>query len=191
MSTKNRYIFKTTLEGFINLGEPSGKFNNCCFAFRLTSDVLEQAEQDREELLDWVKTKVDNPKRIALNPPKWDDSGLVKYSFEGETGRPRPVFIDSAGEPIPLEQMAGAREGTKVELVVQQTPYTKPAMGTTLKVLGGQVLKMVSGGGVSDSGSLDASDLAELLGKKDGFKAGAPQVRDEREPVAAGESYDF
>ena len=80
---------------------------------------MEQAEKDREELLDWAKTKVDNPKRIALNPPKWDDSGLVKYSFEGETGRPRPTFIDTAGDLIPLTQIAQVREGTQIELVVQ------------------------------------------------------------------------
>ena len=191
--SKNRYIFTTTIEGFINLGQPSGKFNNCCFSFRLPDDVIKQAEKDRVELLEWAKTKVDNPKRVALNPPKWDDEGLVKYSFEGDTGRPRPVFIDTDGEPIPLPQISSAREGTQIELVVQQTPYTKPAMGTTLKVLGGQVLKLVSGNGAVDSGSLDASDLADLLGKKEGFKAADPQVRDERQPEAVGTpaSYDF
>jgi hypothetical protein len=187
----NRYIFTTTLEGFINLGEPSGKYNNCCFSFRLTPEVLEQAIEDREELLVWARSKVDNPKRIALNPEKWDDAGLVKYSFEGETGRPRPLFIDSAGEPVPLDVIKTAREGTEVELVCQQTPYTKPAMGTTIKVLGGQLLKLVSGNGAVDSGSLDAGDLAALLGKKDGFKVNEPQVRREEKVSSGAGEYDF
>jgi hypothetical protein len=43
--SKNRYVFDAVLEGFINVFEPSGKFNNCCFAYRLPAAVLEQAEQ--------------------------------------------------------------------------------------------------------------------------------------------------
>ena len=187
--SKNRYVFSTTLEGFINLGEPAGKFNNCSFSFRLTPEVLEQAVQDREELLDWARTKVDNPKRVALNPEKWDDEGLVKYSFDGDTGRPRPVFVDASGDVVPVSVLKSAARGTKVKIACQQVPYTKPAMGTTLKVLGVQVVELVTSNGASDSGNLSVDDVKNLFGTTEGFKAGAPQVRDDR--GAAEDSYDF
>lgn len=184
----NRYVFETTLEGFINLGEPSGKFNNCCFAFKLPEGVLEQADSDRSELLEWAKSKVDNPKRIALNPPKWDDEGLVKYSFDGDTGRARPVFVDTSGDPVGLDILKTVSRGSKVKVACQQVPYTKPAMGTTLRVLGVQIVQLAAANGAVDSGSMSTEDVAALFGTSEGFKASEPQVR-AAEPVGA--SYDF
>ena len=188
--SKNRYVFNTTLEGFINVYEPSGKFNNCCFGFRLPDDVLEQAEADREELLTWARTKVDNPKRIALNPPKWDDEGLVKFSYDGDTGRPAPIFVDTEGNVVEKAVLRDVRKGTKVRLIVQQSPYTKPAMGTTLKVLGVQIVELASGNGAVDSGDLSAADVASIFGEVEGFKASSPAVRDAR-PAGDAEGYDF
>jgi hypothetical protein len=176
----NRYVFETVMEGFVNVYEPSGKYNNCCFAYRLPAGVLEQAESDREELLTWAKSKVDNPKRVALNPPKWDDEGLVKFSYGGDTGRPAPVFVDTDGQPIEKSTLRDLRRGTKVKLIVQQSPYTKPAMGTTLKVLGVQVVELVNGNGAVDSGDLSAEDVASIFGKQEGFKASSPSPRDAR-----------
>ena len=191
MTTKNRYVFTSTLEGFINVGEPSGKFNSCCFSFRLTPEVLEQAEQDREELLEWVNTKAD-PRRTALNPAKWDEERLVKYSFDGETGRARPVFVDTNGDPVPLEVLKGVYRGTRVKLAVQQVPYTKPARGTTLKVLGVQIVELATGNGAVDSGSLTVADVVDMFGKSDGYKASdpAPRRAEDKEEVTA-DSYDF
>lgn len=188
----NRYVFNTTLEGFINVFEPSGKFNNCCFAFRLPAEVLEQAEADREDLLNWAKSKVENPKRVALNPPKWDEEGLVKFSFDGDTGRPRPIFVDAEGEVLEKAVLRDVRKGTKVRLIVDQKPYTKPAMGTTLKVVGVQVIELATGNGAVDSGDLSVEDVASLFGKAEGFKQSEPAVRRaEPEEVAADDSYDF
>ena len=188
--SKNRYVFNTALEGFVNVYEPSGKFNNCCFAFRLPADVLEQAEADREELLTWARTKVDNPKRIALNPPKWDDEGLVKFSYGGDTGRPDPVFVDTEGQVVEKSPLKDVRKGTKVRLIVQQSPYTKPAMGTTLKVLGVQIVELVAGSGAVDSGDLSAEDVAGIFGNVEGFKSSSPAVRDAR-PAEDAADYDF
>jgi hypothetical protein len=187
--SKNRYVFDAVLEGFINVYEPSGKFNNCCFAFRLPADVLEQAEADRDELLTWAKTKVDNPNRIALNPAKWDDEGLVKFSYGGDTGRPDPVYVDTAGQPVEKAVLKEVRKGTKVRLIVQQTPYTKPAMGTTLKVLGVQIVELATGNGAVDSGDLTAEDVAALFGEIKGFKASDPAVR--RAPSTEDSEYEF
>ena len=188
----NRYVFETVLDGFVNVYEPSGKFNNCCFAYKLPGAVLEQAESDREELLTWARTKVDNPKRVALNPAKWDEQGVCKFSYGGDTGRPSPVFVDTDGQPIEKAVLRDLRKGTKVRLIVQQSPYTKPAMGTTLKVLGVQVIELVSGNGAVDSGDLSAEDVAGIFGKQEGFKASSPAPRDAREEDDADSSYaDF
>jgi hypothetical protein len=189
-NSKNRYTFDTELEGFIRLGEDGGKYLNQSFAFTLPDEVLEQAEKDREELLAWAKTKVDNPKRVALNPPKWDDSALVKYSFSGETGR-TCVFIDTEGQPIPVPVLKQVAKGTKVRIIAQQSPYTKPAMGTTLKVLGVMIIELKTFGGAADSGDLSVEDVAALFGKVDGFKAASPAVRKAAEEGEEDGSYDF
>ena len=189
--SKNRYIFDTVLDGFVNVYKPSGKYNNCCFSMTLPKDVIKQADSDREELLEWAKTKVSDPKRVALNPPKWDDDGLVKYSYEGDTGRPAPVFVDTTGNPIEEAVLKDLRKGTKVRVIAQQKPYTKPAMGTTLKVLGVQVVELATGNGAVDSGDLSAEDVASMFGTVDCYKQGEPMVRKAEAVVGDGESYDF
>ena len=187
--SKNRYVFSTTLEGFINLVEPSGRYNNCCFKFTLPSDVMAEAEKDREELLAWIETKVTG--RVALNFPKWTEDGLVSYTFDGDTGRARPVFVDSNGDPVDLSVLKTVAKGTKVKIICQQVPYTKPAKGTTLKVLGVQIIELVTSNGASDSGTLSTEDVVAMFGTTEGFKASEPQVKQANtEPVAAG-GYDF
>ena len=187
--SKNRYVFSTVLEGFINLVEPSGRYNNCCFKFTLPSDVMAEAEKDREELLAWIETKVTG--RVALNFPKWTEDGLVSYTFDGDTGRARPVFVDSNGDPVDLSVLKTVAKGTKVKIICQQVPYTKPAKGTTLKVLGVQIIELVTMNGASDSGTLSTEDVVEMFGTTEGFKASEPQVKQANtEPVAAG-GYDF
>ena len=187
--SKNRYVFSTALEGFINLVEPSGRYNNCCFKFTLPSDVMAEAEKDREELLAWIETKVTG--RVALNFPKWTEDGLVSYTFDGDTGRARPVFVDSNGDPVDLSVLKTVAKGTKVKIICQQVPYTKPAKGTTLKVLGVQVIELQAMNGASDSGSLSTEDVVAMFGTTEGFKASEPQVKQANtEPVAAG-GYDF
>lgn len=181
----NRYLVLSELEGFINVYEPAGKYNNCCFSFRLPPDILNKAEQDREELLAWVKTKVENPNRVALNPPKWDDEGLVKFSYGGDTSRPAPIFVDTNGDPIPKETLRSVSRGTKVRLIVDQTPYTKPAMGTTLKIKGVQILELHTGQGAVDSGEMSVEDVVALFGESEGFKVAEPSVRKAEEPVGA------
>lgn len=189
--SKNRYVFDTTLDGFVNVYEPSGKFNNCCFAYKLPANVLEQAEQDREELLTWAKTKVQNPSRVALNPPKWDEEGVCKYSYGGDTGRPEPVFVDTEGQPVDKAVLRDVRKGTKVRVIVQQSPYTKPSLGTTLKVIGVQIVELATGNGAIDSGDLSVEDVAEIFGNVKGYKASSPAVRQVESEDSSEDSYDF
>tara|TARA_Y100001963_G_scaffold156333_1_gene249649 strand:- start:2772 stop:3347 length:576 start_codon:yes stop_codon:yes gene_type:complete len=190
--SKNRYVIDTILEEFVNVYEPSGKFNNCGFAFKLDDNTLTQAEQDREELLKWAKSKVDNPKRMALNPPKWDESGLVKYSYLGDTRRPEPIFVDTNGDPVEKSVLKNVRRGTKVKLIVQQTPYTKPSLGTTLKVLGVQIIELSTGSGAVDSGDLSVDDVNQIFGTTEGYKQSSPSVRKEPADLAPSSvEYDF
>lgn len=184
----NRYTFETEMEGFINVGQPSGKFNNCTFSFRLPAEVLERAEGDREELLTWARSKVTG--RVNTNLPKWDDEGLVKISYGGETGREAPVFIDADGSVLEDSVRASIRKGTKVRLIVDQKPYTKPSLGTTLKVLGVQVLELVSGA-VADSGDLSEDDVIALFQKSAGFKQSSPAPRKAEAEQPEEDSYDF
>lgn len=182
----NRYTFETVLEGFINVGEPAGKFNNCCFSFRLPPDVIERAEVDREELLVWARSKASG--RVGTNPSKWDEEGLVKISYGGDTGRDAPVFIDAEGAVLEDAVRASIRKGTKARLIVEQKPYCKPSVGTTIKVLGVQVLELVSGA-VADSGDLDEDDVIALFAKSAGFKQASPAPR--KAETTEDDSYDF
>lgn len=190
----NRYIFNTTLSGFIKIDEPGGQWNNCTFAFRIPPDTLTQVESDREELLAWAKTKVQNPSRVTINAPKWDDDGQVKYSYLGETGRPAVVFVDTEGSILDKDVLKAARKGTKVRIIVQQSPYTKPNLGTKLTVLGVQVIELNTSD-VVDSGSLEGDDVAALFAAApaiDGFKAASPQIREAQAAVPSDSSdYDF
>jgi hypothetical protein len=190
----NRYIFNTTLTGYIKIDEPGGQWNNCTFAFKLPADILRQCEQDREELLSWAKTKVPNPSRVNINKPKWDEEGLVKYSYLGETGRAAVVFVDTEGTPLEKDVLASIRKGTKVRIIAQQSPYTKPSLGTKLVVLGVQVIELNTGD-VMDSGALEGDDVAALFAAAtpiDGYKASSPQVRvSQAEPELDNGDYDF
>tara|TARA_Y200000002_G_scaffold383224_1_gene404197 strand:- start:16670 stop:17239 length:570 start_codon:yes stop_codon:yes gene_type:complete len=174
----NRYTFNTTLEGFINVGEPSGKYNNMCFAFIIPSDVLEQVEQDYEGLMDWAKSKVPNPNRVSINARKWGEDGLVKYSFGGDTSRPDLVFVDTDGQILDTATRKSIRKGTKVRLICDQKPYTKPSVGTTIKVLGVQVIELVAGA-VSDSGEMTTDDIVSMFSEDpvDGYKAASPSPK--------------
>jgi len=189
--SNNRYSFATELTGFINVFEDSGKFNNRCFSFIVPTEILPQMEADRDELLKWAATKVSG--RVNTNLPKWDDTGLVKISYGGETGRKEPVFVDTEGNPIERSVLRSIRKGTKVNIIVQQTPCTKPSMGTTLKVLGVQIVELASGNGAVDSGDLSVSDVAAMFGKVEGFKQSAPAVREATPEGEApkSDSYDF
>ena len=185
----NRYTFNTTLEGFINVAEPSGKYNNMCFAFKLPSNVLEQAEEDYVGLMDWAKSKVPNPNRVPISARKWDEEGLVKYSFGGDTNRPDLVFVDTEGSILDKSTRGSIRKGTKVRIICDQKPYTKPNLGTTIKVLGVQVVELVAGE-VADSGNLSPDDVVAMFGKEPvaGFVAASPSPK--AAEGANAEAYD-
>ena len=190
----NRYVFNTTLEGFINVYEDSGKFNNRTFAYKFDAETLSQAEKDREELLKWAKSKATGRVQEAMTP--WDDEGLCKYTYGAgdgsRKGKPEPIFVDSDGEVIERSVLKDVRRGTKVRLIVQQKPYSMgPNVGTSLRVLGVQIIELATGNGAVDSGDMSVDDVAALFGKTDGYKASEPAVRKAEDTVGDGDSYDF
>ena len=190
----NRYKFATVLEGFVSVGEDSGKFNNRTFAYAIPHETLTQVEADREELIKWAKSKASGRVQEAMTP--WDDAGVCKYTYgEGDGSRkpkPEPIFVDSTGDPIEKSVLMSVRKGTKVNLIVDQKPYAMgPNVGTSMRVIGVQIIELASGNGAVDSGTLSVEDVAELFGSVDGFKASEPAVRKAEETVGDGESYDF
>ena len=189
----NRYTFPTTLSGFINVYEDSGKFNNRTFAYTIPADTLEKIENDRVELLKWARSKSSGRVQEALTT--WDEAGVAKYTYgEGDGSRkakPEPVFVDTDGKPIERDVLRDVRAGTKVRLIVDQKPYAMgPNIGTSLKVVGVQIVELVTGNGAVDSGNLSVEDVAALFGSVDGFKADDPVVRKD-ETVATGNDYAF
>ena len=192
--SKNRYVFETVLDGFVNVYEDSGKFNNRTFAYAIPHETLAQVEEDRVELIKWAKSKASGRVQEAMTP--WDDAGVCKYTYgEGDGSRkpkPEPVFVDSDGKPVEKSVLLSVRKGTKVNLIVDQKPYAMgPNVGTSMRVIGVQIIELATGNGAVDSGSLSVEDVAELFGSVDGFKASEPAVRKAEETVGDGESYDF
>ena len=189
----NRYKFATELTGFISVGEDSGKFNNRTFAYTIPADTLDQIETDREELLTWAKSKATGRVQIAMTP--WDDAGVCKYTYGAGDGsrkaKPEPVFVDTSGDPIEKAVLMGVRKGTKVNIIVDQKPYAMgPNVGTSMRVIGVQIVELVSGNGAVDSGDMSVEDVAAMFGSVEGFKADSPAVR----PAATAsteDSYDF
>ena len=193
MADRNRYVFEATLEGFINVYEDEGKFNNRCFSFKLPKDVIEAAEADREELLEWAKSKAPNPRRCEVALTKWDEEGLVKYSYSEDKPKAVPVFVDTEGTLVDKAVLKDVRKGTKVKLIVQQGPYVfGNKVGTRLLVKGVQIIELASGNGSVDSGDMTADDVAAIFGTTSGFKQSDPQVRKAEEPAEEStDSYDF
>ena len=190
----NRYKFATALEGFVSVGEDSGKFNNRTFAYSIPSDTLTQVEADREELIKWAKSKASGRVQEAMTP--WDENGVCKYTYGAGDGsrkpKPEPIFVDTNGDPIDKSVLMTVRKGTKVNLIVDQKPYAMgPNVGTSMRVIGVQIVELVTGNGAVDSGDLSVEDVASMFGSVDGFKADSPAVRDARPAEATEDSYDF
>ena len=190
----NRYQFPTVLEGFIAIGEDTGKFNNQTFAYTIPADVLEKVEEDRAELLKWAKSKASGRVQEAMTP--WDETGLLKYTYGAGDGsrkpKPEPVFVDTNGEPIEKSVLMTVRKGTKVNIIVDQKPYAMgPNVGTSMRVIGVQIVELASGNGAVDSGDLSVEDVAAMFGSVEGFKADSPAVRDARPAATTEDSYDF
>lgn len=181
-----RFIITTTLEGYINALKPSGKFNNCTIGFRIPEEVIPEFDAVYEKALEWGKNKLAG-KRFTCELPKWDEEGLVKVSYGGDSSAPMFPWVDTDG--VVIDPDTPIWKGTVVKLIIDLKPYVYASkIGCSLKVKGAQVLKLVGSGG-SDSGGLDETSVAALFGKADGFKTGSPSFEPAEDPGNGPASY--
>ena len=186
MAPKTIVTEPVVLEGFQAVMKPS-KYGYTLSAV-LSDDIIEQLEQDRGPSLEWMKSKLKNPKRAVVQPEPWEEveSGKykVKFSWKEEDKR-KPTIVDSEGTVL-RDPNIPLYSGSVVKLAFFQKPYTKPdgfSYGTSLKLQGVQVVSLSSSAGV-DAGDMNEEDVAELFGKTKGFKADDPSVT----PAPAAES---
>lgn len=191
------YVIQTRLEGYINAFKPAGKFNSCGFSFTIPEQDLAHFEGEYEKALAYGATKFAGKRHEkALQP--WDEEGFVKYQYGGsekdkDTGVEKPrkaglfVWVDSKGVPV---RDLDLREGSVVRLAITVKPYIfGNKVGLSLRVVGGQILKAVTGSG-SDAGTLDEAEVAGLFGEVEGFDQSDPQYRPNEEEPEGGEEGD-
>ena len=179
------------LEGFQAVMKPT-KFGYTLSAV-LPDSVIEQLEEDRGPALEWVKSKLKNPKRATPQPEPWEEveqgQYKVKFSWKEEDKR-KPTIVDSEGTVL-RDPNIPLYSGSTVKLAFFQKPYTKPdgfSYGTSLKLQGVQVISLSASAGV-DTGDMNEEDVAELFGKTKGFKAEDPNVTPA--PAATETDIDF
>lgn len=174
------------LEGYQAVMKPS-KFGYSLSAL-IDTTLVERLEADRVETLKWAESKLKNPKRSVLKPEPWEevstDQYKVKFSWNEDN---RPPVVDSEGTPI-TDESTPIYSGSQVKLAFKQKPYILKdgvTYGTTLKLVGIQVVALNGGAGV-DRGDLSDVEVAALFGQTKGFKAGDPNVT----PIKSEEDSD-
>ena len=175
-----RTIHKTeqpvVLEGYQAVLKP-GKFGYKLSAL-VDQATVDKLEDERTEVLKWAEGKLKNPKRSTLKPEPWEEVSegkyKVKFSWNDET---RPPVVDTEGTPITDDSLP-LYSGSKVKLAFRQKPYILKdgvTYGTTLKLVGIQVVTLNSSAGV-DSGDMGETEVAALFGQTKGFKSSDPVV---------------
>ena len=98
----------------------------------------------------------------------------IKFSWNEKN---RPPVVDTEGSPV-TDTKTPLYGGSTVKIGFYHKPYVlrdDTTYGTTLKLVGIQVVSVKSDAGV-DAGDLDQESVAELFGKTKGFKATEPNV---------------
>ena len=186
IAMSNRTIHKTdtvTLDGFQAILEP-GKFGYSLAAV-VDSSVIDKLESERKDVLKWAESKLKNPKRSTLKPEPWEevatDKYKIKFSWNEEK---RPPVVDAEGTPI-TDTKTPLYGGSTVKLGFYQKPYILRdgvTYGSSLKLVGVQVIELNKEAAGVDSGELNETEVADLFGKSEGFKAsvnGNPDVEEE------------
>ena len=166
-----------TLEGFQAILKP-GKFGNYKLSALVDQEMIDKLEVEREEALNWARSKLANPKRSVLKPTPWEEVAdgkyLLKFTWNEDK---RPPIVDTEG--VLLKDLnTPIYSGAQVKLGFTQKPYIlkdKVSYGTSLKLSGVQIVSISTTAGV-DAGDLNEDEAAELFGKCKGFKAGDPNV---------------
>ena len=165
------------LEGFQAILEP-GKFGYSLSAV-VDASVVDTLETERAEVLKWAESKLKNPKRATLKPTPWEEvaEGKYKLKFSWNEER-RPPVVDTEGTPV-TDTKTPLYGGSTVKLGFYQKPYILRdgvTYGSSLKLVGVQVVELNKEAAGTDSGDLDESEVADLFGKTKGYKAAAVET---------------
>ena len=175
-----RTIFKTeepvVLEGYQAVMKPS-KFGYSLSAL-VDQDFVDKLEDDRVETLKWAESKLKNPKRSTLKPEPWEEvsDGVYKIKFSWNEEM-RPPIVDTEGTVL-TDPNIPIFSGSQVKVACYQKPYILKdgvTYGTTLKLVGAQIVSLSSSAGV-DTGDMSTEDVAALFGNTQGFKTSEPNV---------------
>lgn len=183
------------LHGYQAILKPS-KFGYSLSAL-LPEEHEDLLEQDRVESLKWCEAKLTNPKRATLKPTPWETADdapgylKVKYSWNEET---KPYIYDSANEKIDDEGLPLYSDSV-VKLAFKQKPYVLRdgvTYGTSLKLVGIQVISLNRTGVGTDSGDLTDEQIADLFKVSDTTGLDAQIRKDFKQPaVQDDEDLDF
>ena len=184
---KNVHVTEpVTLEGFQAILEP-GKFGYSLSAV-VSKDLADKLENERADVLRWAESKLKNPKRATLRPTPWEEVSDGNYKIKFSWGEDkRPPVVDTEGTPV-TDKKTPLYAGSTVKLGFFQKPYILRdgvTYGSSLKLVGVQVVSVKSDGAGVDTGELGEDEVANLFGKTSGFKATAV------EPVQEVEDEDF
>ena len=182
MSRNVHVTDEVTLEGFQAILEP-GKFGYSLSAV-VSKDVADKLETERADILKWAESKLKNPKRATLKPTPWEEVSDGKYKIKFSWGEDkRPPVVDTEGSPV-TDKKTPLYAGSTVKLGFFQKPYILRdgiTYGSSLKLVGVQVVSVKSDGAGVDAGDLDEDQVADLFGKTKGFKADTPPPAQEVE----------
>ena len=164
------------LEGYQAIMKPSQYGHS--LGTVLSQELIDKLEAEREEQLEWAKSKVKNPKRAVPKPEPWEEvsEGQYKVKFSWTPDKNPVVVVDSEGTPI-TDENTPLYSGSTVNLAFFQKPYILPdnSYGTSLKLQAVQVISAGSSAGV-DVGATSPEEAAALFTKQAGFKVGEPNV---------------
>ena len=158
------------LEGFQAILEP-GKFGYSLSAV-VDSQVIDELETERADVLKWAESKLKNPKRATLKPTPWEEVAEGKYKIKFSWGEDKkPPVVDTEGMPV-TDTKTPLYGGSTVKLAYYQKPYILRdgvTYGSSLKLVGVQVVKLNTEAGVKED-DLSTEQVADLFGKSKGFK---------------------
>ena len=181
------------LEGYQAILKPS-KFGYSLSAI-VDEAMVKRLEEDREQSLEWAKSKLKNPRRSVLKPEPWVESeetqGMyrIKFTWNEQT---RPPVVDTEGTPI-TEDNTPLYSGSQVKLAFFQKPYILKdgeTYGTSLKIQAVQVVSLNGQAGV-DVGDMTHEDAAALFGQSKGFKQTEPNVVVKEEDKEKFSDFEF
>ena len=177
MAKQNVHVTENVkLEGFQAILEP-GKFGYSLSAV-VDASVVDTLETERKDVLKWAESKLKNPKRATLKPTPWEEVAEGKYKLKFSWNEEkRPPVVDTEGTPV-TDTKTPLYGGSTVKLGFYQKPYILRdgvTYGSSLKLVGVQVVELNSSAAGTDSGDLNETEVADLFGKTDGYTASAVQ----------------